>query len=300
MRESPETNVNGLELTTFGPFLVNKEAVVMSLTSQHALSVEKGLTHVGSHLESHQDNEALCLAHIKNNTGDPEACKGGLRRLAMTSALVAWFSDHNLAQCKKQAYVAGKLDRILYQKAPNRGIWGALAERNAMLWPLLSDHSQLVEWFANFDAIDVKRASKGGTFEFETYQSKLALRGEWDKLGERSERFLADAPKRMERFAPDNRFYLALARGDIDSMESALAELVTPKAVAWRNEHEGYTGWFIVVEAVIYAKIAWRHGYQLNVDTPWIPSAWLPVSSLPHYDEPYAFMQAFDINMPIA
>lgn len=271
----------------------------MSSLADYEQSVEKGLVHVGSHLESHHENESLCLAHINNNTGNPEACKGGLKKLAITSALMAWFSGRDLARCKQFAYVAAKIDRILYQKNPTRGIWGALGERNAMLWPLLSDHPHLVTWFGAFDAIDVKRAVKSGTFEFETYQAKLALRGEWDKLGERSERFLADVPKRMARFAPDNRFHLALARGDVSAMESALAEMVTPQAVRWRNEHEGYTGWFIVVEAVIYSKIAWRHGYQVHIDTPWIPAEWLPISPLPRYDDPYPFMLVFDIDTPL-
>lgn len=270
----------------------------MSFLVNHALSVEKGLAHVGGHLESHKEHEPICLKYINTNTGDPEACKSGLANLAITSSLIAWFADHELSKCKQLAYVAGKLKRILYQKDPAAGIWAALPQRNAMLWPLLSDHPQLVAWFGAFDAIDLKRASKGGTFEFETYQAKLALRGEWDKLGERSERFLADVPQRMARFAPDNRFYLALAKGDVGAMEKALAEMVTPKELKWRTDN-GYTGWFIVAEAVIYAKIAWRHGYEVRVDTPWIPSEWLSVKPLADYRDPYPFMQAFDIDTPI-
>lgn len=270
----------------------------MPYISDYALSVKKGLAHVGGHRESHKESEGLCLSYINNNTGNPEACKGGLRELAITSSLMAWFADHDLSNCKQFAYIAGKLSRIIYQKDPNRGIWSPLPQRNAMLWPLLSDHSQLVAWFGAFDAVDPKRASKGGTFEFETYQSKLALRGEWAKLGERSERFLADVPQRMARFAPDNRFYLALAKGDIGAMESALAEMVTPKELKWRTDG-GYTGWFIVQEAVIYAKIAWRHGFQVQVDTPRIPKEWLPIEPLPAYEDPYPFMQSFDIATPM-
>jgi hypothetical protein len=271
----------------------------MATYSGYVEGLGKGLDHVRAHFESHHADESVCLSYISSNTGDPEACKSGLKSLAVTSSLLSWFADRDLSQCKQQAYIAGKIDRLLYQKAPNRGVWGPLAERNAMLWPLLSDHPQLIAWFGAFDAVDVTRAAKDGSFEFETYQAKLALRGAWDELGERSERFLANVPKRMERFTPDNRFHLALARGDISGMESALAEMVTPRQIRWRNGHEGYTGWFIVVEAVIYAKIAWRHGFQVNIETPWIPAQWLPVSPLSRYDDPYAFMQSFDIETPI-
>jgi Immunity protein 49 len=262
-------------------------------------SVQKGLAHVGGHLVQNAKFVDQCLNNIDNGTGSQEGSLLSLRSHAEAACVMAWFADHDLMSCKQWAYVAGKIDRILYQANPTRGIWGALGERKAMLWPLLSDHPKLAAWFAEFDAVDIKRVAKSGSFEFQTYQAKLALRGEWDALGERSERFLADVPKRMERFAPDNRFHLALARGDVSAMESALAEMVTSSAIRWRNGQEGYTGWFIVVEAVIYAKTAWRHGFEVSVDTPWIPADWLPVSPLPRYDDSYVFMQLFDIDTPI-
>jgi hypothetical protein len=271
----------------------------MKLTSDYAQNFEKGLLHVGSHLEGHRESESICLTHIKNNTGSPWGCRNGLENLAITSALMAWFANRDLARCKQWAYVAAKLSRNLYQIAPLTGIYSPGVPFNDLLMPLLSDHPPLVAWFGFFDGIDVNRAVKGGTGEFRTYQAKLALRGEWDALAERSERWLSNVPERMKRFAPDNRFHLALARGDVAAMENALAEMVTPKQVLWRNEHHGYTGWFIVQEAVVYAKIAWRHGFQVQVDTPWIPKEWLPVEPLSHYEDPYSFMKSFDIDAPV-
>jgi hypothetical protein len=75
--------------------------------------------------------------------------------------------------------------------------------------------------------------------------------------------------------------------------------MVRPDQIRWRNEHEGYTGWFIVVEAVIYAEIAWRHGFQINIDTPWISVYWLPIAPLSRYDGPYDFMRSFDLDTPM-
>jgi hypothetical protein len=222
-----------------------------------------------------------------------------LANLAFTSALMAWFAGRDLNQCKQWAYVAGKLRCIIYQKDPLNGRFSPGAPFQDMLMPLISDHPQLIAWFGTFDGINVKHADKTSTWEFVTYQAKLALRGEWDVLAERSERWLANVPERMKRFAPDNRFHLALARGDMAGMEHALAEMVTPKEIKWRNEHEGYTGWFIVRQAVIYAKIAWRHGFQVQVDTPWIPSEWLPIKPLWDYVEPYCFMSALDIDASV-
>lgn len=269
------------------------------ILSNYVQNVENGLAHVGSHWEGHKNDELTYLSHISQNTGSPLGCMRLLESLASASTLLAWFSGHDLVHCKQWAYVSAKLRRIIYQKAPLTGIYSPGVPFSDMFMPLLSDHPGLIRWYGEFEGIDLERAKKGGTWEFVTHQAKLALRGEWDLLGERSERWLSNVPERMKRFAPDNRFHLALAKHDIAGMESALAEIVTPKEVKWRNEHEGFTGWFIVRQAVIYAKIAWRHGFQVQVDTPWIPKEWLPIEPLPAYEDPYPFMQAFDIETPV-
>jgi hypothetical protein len=75
-------------------------------------------------------------------------------------------------------------------------------------------------------------------------------------------------------------------------MQNALAQLVTPKALRARGSF-GYalTHPFVCEPAVIYAKIAWRHGYNVKVDTSQIPPEWLPNESLPDYQNHYAFLK---------
>jgi hypothetical protein len=52
----------------------------------------------------------------------------------------------------------------------------------------------------------------------------------------------------------------------------------------------------IANHATLYAKIAWRHGHELAVDTPMIPKEWLPVQPLAAYEDPYEFMRAYEIK----
>jgi hypothetical protein len=59
----------------------------MPFVADYASSVGKGLVHVGGHMESHKERKPIRLEYINTNTGDPEACKGGLRQLAITSSL---------------------------------------------------------------------------------------------------------------------------------------------------------------------------------------------------------------------
>ena len=76
-------------------------------------------------------------------------------------------------------------------------------------------------------------------------------------------------------------------------MESALAELTSPKVARVRNEVFELTvaSRFVAPFASLYMKVASRHGYTLDIDTVLIPKAWVPVSPLPEYLEPYEFMR---------
>jgi hypothetical protein len=47
---------------------------------------------------------------------------------------------------------------------------------------------------------------------------------------------------------------------------------------------------YVSFPAVGYAKLAWRKGIEVEVNSPLIPSELLPVRPLEHYDIPYKFL----------
>jgi hypothetical protein len=95
------------------------------------------------------------------------------------------------------------------------------------------------------------------------------------------------------------RFFLALARGDIGAMETILAEICKPNNFRWRSKiGVGHADSFVIRAAVIYAKLAWGHGYRVYVDTPFIPVEWLPVAPLAEFHDPYTFMAESDAEIP--
>jgi hypothetical protein len=74
-------------------------------------------------------------------------------------------------------------------------------------------------------------------------------------------------------------------------MEEALGALVSPKAVRARsNDDSGYTEGLVSTAAVIYAKIAWLHGHEVRVNSPYIPQEWLPNTPLERYSDHYGFL----------
>jgi hypothetical protein len=137
------------------------------------------------------------------------------------------------------------------------------------------------------------------------YSAKLALRGDWGALTKRCDAINAQSAASYENqdqllFLADNRFYAALARGDILAMEGALAEMTDPALV--RKREGGVSpiyDWVTCAAAVVGAKIAWRHGYKVNPTTPYIPLEWLPPTPLKEYRSQYSFLDGLDIEAPL-
>lgn len=274
-----------------------------------SLEFGAGLIHVREHLQSHIERQDTRLDLIRSSQGDPDACMSGLTAHAVAAALVAWFVDNDLPVFKQACYVAAKIDRIRQQNSAwflGNELVGNLFE--SWYW-LVSDCEPLIAWrresepFMGWTGDELRpREICKSTFDdvYVGYQLVLALRGDWARLGERAERWLADPPSRLKKVAPDMRFFAALSKGDIPGMEDALREIVTRKQRRWRSNWQGgYSGRLISDEAVVYAKLAWRHGYQVDIDTPYIPKEWLPVSPLAEYVDVYGFMEGFDISQPL-
>jgi hypothetical protein len=254
--------------------------------------VAKRIAHIRSHLDVGFKLDQL-VRNIENNLGNPRACVISLSGHAEASALYAWFEQRDLTSMRQWFHVAAKLDQKWYQMEEDRQGPGSKMLR--LIKPLLSNDRSLIEWFSHYDqAFDMERVEKHSTHDFWAYQSVIALRGEWDRLAERCARVIRDPPGAAaeQKYLVDHQFYLALAERDIGMMAQALQKLVTPKMIQARdNDDSGYAADLISTAAVIYAKIAWFHGYEVRVDSPYIPAEWLPTEPLERYDDHYVFLK---------
>ncbi len=243
-----------------------------------------------------------CVAHIEGGTGSPSGCLRILMTYAEVFAMAAWYESHDLAALKTWLYARAKLEHILMN--PPYGEAGVLAayENRALhgLFPLISDHPGLIDWYSKLDGrFDARRVANPKAFEFWTKQFFLALRGEWDVLVERSESIIANPPSasREKKFLIDHEFYIALARGDVDKMQSTIEELISPKVNARRIAlEEGFRAGLISTPAVIYGKLAYRHGYEIVVESPYVPLEWLSIAPLAEYVDPFDFMIRYEVE----
>lgn len=260
------------------------------------------LKHTDEHFNDDLGRLAILTKRIISREENEYACFLGLQSYCVAKGISTWFHTGDLVALKNCFYARAKLEYICANPPFNK-IGSPLAYENRALegmFYLVSDHEKLIQWYANFDSIfDKKGTENTKSYEFYTKQFFLALRGDWDVLGERCERILANPPKsgRGKSYMIDHRFYLALAKGDAVGMEAVIKELVTPKQIAYKASLEGgFTENLISTPAIIYSKLAWRNGYEIVVDSPYIPQEWLPIKPLDTYADELEFMKEYTIG----
>lgn len=261
---------------------------------------QKALEHIIKHA-TFREEIAEDILYIEEKKRNFEFSIRELRRYSFSNAMVSWFRDKDLTRFKEWNYLSAKLERMVIQFEPL-----AWFPAYRLFSPLLSDNHEILDWYRqhriSYDkrADDIKDRDNPKQPAFHGYQMILALNHEWDRLGERCEQILGMEIKKDRKYLIDHRFYLALAKCDKTEMESVLTELTSPKIAKVRN-HEfafTFTEHFIATHATMYAKLAWLNGYEVEIDTPWIPKEWLPVKSLAEYPEPWDFLKVFDIWTP--
>lgn len=236
------------------------------------------------------------LQFIEDGTGSFSGCVRNLYSLHYLMANHVWFTDHDLQEFKLQGFIASKLHYIHCVTVEPIN----MTKEAEYFLGLLSDHEHMIRWMSSLQPISmqgIKWINSPQEHFFRHWQMTLAVRGDWSALKERAELFLSNVPSKMKKYAVDQRFYLALAQGDQSAMQTALEELVSPKVAKVRNDvfELAFADAFISCYATMYAKIAWRHGFQIQVDTPFIPAQWLPVKPLSEYPDPYGFMHKYSI-----
>lgn len=100
---------------------------------------------------------------------------------------------------------------------------------------------------------------------------------------------LSNLSKREEGLRDDYEFYKALHTNNKAKMEEILEKLVSPKIHKKRNDNP-ILNKFISLPALGYAKLAWRKGIEVDIDSPLIPKELLPIEPLEKYQIHYDFL----------
>lgn len=241
--------------------------------------------------------EARAMSLIELVQGDPSACARSLSHYAQARAMLAWIEQDDLLATRQQFYLASKLMQLSHQIDISQNISNLTISPGPknfeLLNTLVSNNREQIDWFTRCDAIyDMKYVEKINSVDFLMYQSIVALRGEWSRLIDRCEKVIANPPASLKKWHDYHYFYLALAQGDKAKMEEVLATMVAQNKLRTRvSEEYPFTENLIFSRVIIGMKIAWLHGFEVHVDSPYVPMEWMPMTPLDNYDNYYSFLK---------
>ena len=198
--------------------------------------------------------------------------------------MLSWFRDHRLDEFKRFSNEVAELELLRSIDYGHSPILGPLN------FALLSDCEETIQTvLSRYGAIP-----EMGFFENPRHlrrQEALAARGDWVRLLEMSAAILkAVPPTGYQSVRRCQEFFIALCEGDLENMNDALIDLLRPKMVKERGAQLALSDGLICVETVTKYKLAWRHGLEMNSNSPLVPMAWMPIAPLPVYRASYPFL----------
>jgi pyruvate formate-lyase activating enzyme-like uncharacterized protein len=206
-------------------------------------------------------------------------------------------SNKNFIEAKKRFFYCGWLDEYCVKKNSRFLDYGL----QHVSYAILSDNEDLIQRYAKL------RYQRGVNAELS--MDEMVAIGELPIWCNTVQFFMANdtvkiernlniietstlpkLPKKEEGLKDDYEFYKALYTGDKLRMEEILEKLVSPKIHKKRNDNP-ILNQYISLPALGYAKLAWRKGIEVEVNSPLVPRELLPVQPLEHYEIPYDFLK---------
>lgn len=233
------------------------------------------------------DRIPASLVLLESGKGAPEHIISGLAKPAEISALESFFVKGDLAEAKNWFYVAALASMVTMERYGN----DLLTFSRPLDFALLSDCKALQERFARWRSPQLEeRLSKRMFMASNIRITQHLLLNEAHEALAVFEAFLPNAGKKdYLRLAPDVLFLEGMVTGDRGKVETAIAQLLEPKMVRYRNKDSipGIGEW-LSHPAMWYAKLAWIKGMEIQIDHPLIPMALLPVAPLLEYKSPWS------------
>ena len=172
--------------------------------------------------------------------------------------------------------------------------WGIIMSNNPVLL-------EFIEKYINIIAYE-REGYKYKKSEANCYLTRtilLAIKGDWEKVIERSDIYLVNPSKEpyYKYTYLEFEFLKALAKKDIDKMKESINSMLDIKiARKMLYDMENYFDFYLQIFALIYLKIALHHGIDLGIDSNIAPKELIDNTPADSYPEPYDFMKDFDFK----
>lgn len=239
------------------------------------------------------------LDNIKKKLGNPLACLRMLGDFYEFKASYSLLFEKDIESFKKYMYVYAKLDILGtdtrgYLMGGRTDFWGILMSNNREILDFIVRNIDTIAYEEKKDEYVKSRA-----YKFLTRTILLAIKGEWDEVIKRANIYLANPPKDSyyKYTYLEFEFLKALAEKSVEKMKETLEKLLDIKvARKMLNDMDVSFDFYLQMYAIMYAKIAMYHGYDLGVDSEIAPKELIDITPAREYPEPYDFMKKFDFR----
>jgi hypothetical protein len=169
-----------------------------------------------------------------------------------------------------------------------------------VVYPILSDNDHLIE---SYSRLKYRQSGKLAGMEENVLNGEDAI---WcntvqllmgnDILGVKRNLSIIEKvtlqklAKNQQELIIDYEFYKALLAKDKSQCEKLIEQLLSPQVHKKRNINNVLSP-YVSQPALGYAKLAWRLGVEVEINSPLVPKALLPIEPLDHYEIPYDFLK---------
>lgn len=222
----------------------------------------------------------------------------GIRFLEIDFAVLS-IKNNEWAKSKQHFYTAATLDLIATTNFNSNQLSYGLA---LLSYPLLSDNNHIIERYAKIryqpwgkmKGMDENDLLGKSDIWCNTIQFLMVndLEGINRNLNILETITLPKLSKKENLLKDDYEFFKAIYSKDKAKMEEVLDKLVSSKIHKKRNINDIHAQ-YISLPALGYAKLAWRHGIEVEVNSPLIPKELLPIKPLEKYEIAYDFLKYY-------
>lgn len=250
---------------------------------------------ISSYQRSEREDIDLIETGIKNNSANGyiyESLSMGSIRKGFSSLLV----ENNFEKLKQWFYVASLLRSESCKYTGGWNMWTP----HAFIFPLLTDNEDLIKIYSSLTTVNdndhhkslVEAINYPREGRFNVLRFQAVLRQDWNKVNQMKEIFHEKIKKAKNFEIWEMDFYTALQNKDANSAQQIIYEYLHPKIHKYLNQHlvEEFSGDIWSHHPVMFTKLAWINGLEIEIDNPLVPMELMPVKPLGHYDYHYDFL----------
>lgn len=234
--------------------------------------------------------------HINDNYDNLKSMGLNFRFLEIDYA-VECISEKNYLKSKQHFYTASLLDELRINKFNEDQLSFGIGFTG---YPLLSDNEELIKRYSQLryqawgrmPGMDENVLKGKSDVWCNTVQFFMVndIQGVERNLNIIETLTLPKLPKNQQELKIDYAFYKALLAKDKAKCEALLEQLVSPKIHKKRNINDIHAQ-YVSFPALGYAKLAWRQGVEVEVNSSLVPKEILPIEPLDNYEIPYDFLK---------